>query len=138
MEATKQPITISAVVDVVGALATGSLHENVYLVDTNRANGSTGSGTEELMTKVKSGDELIWTVLPLECEAYVSIADIVIDKKVCEPQRKVYPGTDVAYWSGTVKKATIGTTPYNIKFSLGTRAEPLTTATTPFLVGAES
>ena len=135
MEAQKHPITISAVVDVVGALATGSLSGNVYLVDTNRENGSTGLGTEELRTAVRKGDELLWTVLPLECEAYVAIDDIVMDKSICAPARKVYPGTDVAYWVGTVKKEAGAATPYDIKFKLGTRIDPMTTATASYLVG---
>jgi len=131
----KRPISVTAVVDCVGALATLSLHGNMYLYDTNKAGGSTGNGTEELRTKVRAGDQLLWTVFALECEAYVSIADIVIDKEVCEPERKVYPGTDVAYWVGTVKKGSSAVTPYQIKFRLGTRTDPMTTPVSPALIG---
>jgi hypothetical protein len=105
------------------------------MYDTNKAGGSTGIGTEELRTKVKGGDQLLWTVLALECEAYVSIDGIVIDKEVCEPERKVYPGTDVSYWIGTVKKDDIGVTPYQIKFKVGTKTDPMITPMSPLLVG---
>jgi hypothetical protein len=131
----QQPIAIMAVVDIVGALATGSMKGNLYLLDTNRANGSTGLGTEELKTEVKKDDQLHWTVLPLECEAYVSIDDILIDKELCEPQQKTYPGTDITYWIGTIKKD-VDVAPYHIKFKVGTRVDPMITASTPFLVGA--
>src|SRR5262249_37597397 len=122
----------------VGALATRSLQGNLYLLDTNRAGGSTGLGTEELRTRVQGGDQILWTVLPLECEAYVSIDDIMIDKEVCEPVQKTYPGTDISYWVGTIKKDDTGVTTYQISFKLGTRTDPMTTALSPALVNEGS
>jgi hypothetical protein len=136
-ESPRHPISITAVVDVVGALATRGLSGNLYLLDTNKTGGSTGIGTEELKTKVKKGDQLLWTVLPLECEAYASIDDIMIDSAVCEVEQRTYPGTDISYWAGTVKKD-IDAIPYQISFKLGTRIEPITTASSalsPFLIG---
>jgi len=134
-QASKRPISITSVVDCVGALAAQNTRGHLYMYDTNKAGGSVGFGTEELRTKVKAGDQLIWTVLALECEAYVAIDDIVIDKAVCEPVRKVYPGTDVAYWIATVKKDSTADVPYQIKFKLGTQTEPITTALSPALAG---
>ncbi|MGK4580097.1 hypothetical protein [Kitasatospora sp. HPMI-4] len=131
----KRPISITAVVDCVGMLAAQSTNGHLYLYDTNRAGGSAGFGTEELRTKVKAGDQLLWNVLALECEAFVAIDGIVIDPEVCEPVRKVYPGTDVAYWIGTVKKDEVSHVPYQIKFRLGTQTEPITTTLSPALVG---
>ncbi|MER5862903.1 hypothetical protein [Kitasatospora sp. NPDC002040] len=131
----KRPVSITAVVDCVGALASRSMQGNLYLYDTNRAAGSTGLGTEELRTKVHRGDQLLWNVLALECEAYVGIAGIEIDPEFCEPERKVYPGTDVAYWTATVKKDSAEPVPYRISFLLGTRAEAVTTTLTPALIG---
>ncbi|WP_406509077.1 hypothetical protein [Streptomyces sp. NBC_00212] len=131
----KRPISITAVVDCVGALASHSVHGHLYLYDTNKAGGSTGFGTEELRTKVKRGDQLLWNVLALECEAFVSIDDIVIDKDVIEPERKIYPGTDVAYWIGTVKKDDVQSVPYQIRFRVGTSTDPITTTLSPALFG---
>jgi hypothetical protein len=131
----KRPISITAVVDCVGVLAAQNTHGHLYMYDTNKAGGSLGFGTEELKTRVQAGDQLLWTVLALECEAFVAIDDIVIDKEVCEPVRKVYPGTDVAYWIGTVKKGGVAAVPYQIKFKLGTQDEPIATTLSPALVG---
>jgi hypothetical protein len=131
MESSRQPISICAVVDVVGALATGVLSGNLYLFDTTSA---PGGASETLRTRVERGDQLHWTVFALECEAYAAIDGIVIDPKLCEVERKTYPGTDVSYWLGTVKRD-VGMVPYHIQLRLGNRAEPMTTSATPFLVG---
>lgn len=130
-------ITIAAVIDVVGALATDSLHGQVYFMDDNKSNGSTGHGTENLKTVVQQGDRLVWTVTFLECEAYAAIDEIIIDKECCEPEVKVYEGTDVSYWVGTVKKD-ITLIPYTIKFKAGTRAESIPTASPLYLVSKDS
>jgi hypothetical protein len=130
----QKTITIASVIDVVGVLATDSTKGQVYFMDTNKANGSTGQGTENLKTVVAKGDRLVWTVIFLECEAYAAIDDIIIDKSYCEPQKKTYEGTDVSYWVGTVKKD-LTLTPYTIKFLVGTRAEPIATASSLYLVG---
>ncbi|MER5884075.1 hypothetical protein ABT160_09620 [Streptomyces sp. NPDC001941] len=133
--AKSRPVSITAVVDAVGALATGSVHGNLYLYDTNKTSGSSGLGTEELHTRVRRGDEVLWSVLALECEAYVAIDGIEIDPEVIEPVRKVYPGTDVAYWTGVVKKDSPSGVPYHIKFRVGSRDAAITTTLTPSLVG---
>ncbi|MFI5801498.1 hypothetical protein [Streptomyces sp. NPDC051561] len=134
----RRPISITAVVDVVGALASNSAQGHLYLYDTNLAGGSTGFGTEELRTSVRRGDQLLWNVLALECEAFVAIDDVVIDPEICEPVRKVYPGTDVAYWIGTVKTDDVESLTYRLNFRVGTRTEPVTTSLTPSLVGARA
>lgn len=131
----KRPISITAVVDCVGALASQSMHGHLYLYDTNRAGGSSGLGTEELRTKVHRGDQVLWNVLALECEAFVDIDGIEIDPEVCEPERKVYPGTDIVYWTGTVKKDTAEPVPYRLRFVLGTRTEAVATTLSPALIG---
>jgi hypothetical protein len=132
----RRPISITAVVDCVGSLATRSLGGNLYLFDTNRAGGSTGLGSEELRTVVRKGDTLLWTAFALECEVFVSIADIAMETDLCEPVRRVYPGTDVAYWTATIKRDVAGITPYRLSFRLGSRVEPMTTPCASALVGA--
>ncbi|CAM5353012.1 hypothetical protein GCM10010329_40440 [Streptomyces spiroverticillatus] len=131
----KRPISISAVVDAVGVLASLSTRGHVYLYDTNRTAGSTGFGTEQLRTKVKAGDTLLWSPLALECEAYVAIDGIEIDPAVAEPVRKVYPGTDVSYWTATVKSLPGEEVPYRIRYRVGTRTEPVTSDQSSFLIG---
>ncbi|MFG3257351.1 hypothetical protein [Streptomyces sp. NPDC048172] len=130
----RPPVSIGAVIDCVGALATRSLSGNLYLYDTNKSEGSAGFGTEELRTTVRVGDKILWTVLSLECEAYVGIDSILIDHALCEPERRVYPGTDVAYWTGTLKAGAKGAIPYQMKFKVGARTEPMTTPLSAVLV----
>ncbi|MDX3383282.1 hypothetical protein PV682_17675 [Streptomyces niveiscabiei] len=130
-----RPITITAVVDAVGVLASDSTEGEVYFYDTNKAAGSTGFGTGELRTKVKQGDQLLWSTIALECEAHVAIAAIDIDSDVCEPRREVYPGTDVSFWTAEVKTDLDGAVPYRISFQVGTRTEPITAVQSPSLVG---
>lgn len=131
----QRPISVTAVIDVVGVLASNAVHGHLYMYDTNKAGGSTGFGTEELRTRVRRGDQILWNVLALECEAYVAIDDIVVDRDVIEPERRVYPGTDVAYWVGTVKKDDVESLPYQLKFRVGTRDEPITATVASTLVG---
>ena len=127
-------ISIISVIDVVGALATDSLDGNFYLMDSNKAYGSTFQGTQNLKTLVKLGDKLVWNVQPLECEAFASIADIIIDKDICEPKKKLYGGTDVNYWVGIVKKD-VEHVPYKIAFKVGIKKEPMVSDTGCSLIG---
>lgn len=114
-------ISILSIIDVVSALAEGTLERNIYLLDNNKVNGSLDEGTSELKTKVKSGDVLVWTVSPIEPEVYVGITDITMDNEYCEPLKQFYEGTDVAYWVGKVKKD-MDQLQYQAKYKVGTRA----------------
>lgn len=128
----RRPISISAVVDVVGTLAGGGLDGNLHLLDTR---GSTTARGEPLRTRVERGDRLHWTVIPLECEAYAAIDGILIDPDVCAVERRTYPGTDISYWAGTVLRDD-ATVPYHLRLRVGGGAEPFTTASALLLAGA--
>ncbi|MFC4907776.1 hypothetical protein [Actinomadura gamaensis] len=131
-----RPVTITAVVDPVAALASGRLDENLYLYDTNRTSGSTGFGTPGLRTRVRKGDTLLWNVVPLECETYVSIADVEIARDVAEPERRVYPGTDIVFWTATVRRDLTEPVSYRLSFLLGTVDKPFVPDAAAHLVGA--
>jgi len=131
---TTRPVTITAVVDCPGILASRSTHGNLYMYDTNKATGSTGFGTEELRTPVKKGDHILWNVHVLECETFVSIDGIEIDPQICVPEKQVYPSTDISYWTATVLKDMPEAVPYQIRFLLGTLTEPITTTSSSALV----
>ncbi|HEY6795050.1 MAG TPA: hypothetical protein VI248_10260 [Kineosporiaceae bacterium] len=133
----RQTTSIAAVVDCVGSLATGSLAGNLYLYDTNKSGGSTGHGSEDLHTRVKVGDQLLWTAFGLECETFLRIAEISMDETVCVPERHLYPGTDVSYWIATVKKNPIGELPYRLAFTVGARREPMFAPRSPVLFGTD-
>jgi hypothetical protein len=113
-------INIMSVVDAVSALADGALDQSIYLYDTNKANGSTGLGTGYLETKVNLGDTLIWNIIAIEPEAFVDIESIDIDTAYCNPQKRYYPGTDVAYWIGQVQKP-LSELPYQVHYKVSTR-----------------
>ena len=127
-------ISIVSLVDVVGALASDNLDENIYLMDNNKPFGSHGEGTSGLQTAVEEGDVLIWTTASMEPEAYASISAIEIDSEICAPEKKTYPGSDVTYWSGKVKKS-VKHCPYRLKVLVGTRTTPLQSSATPALIG---
>jgi hypothetical protein len=129
-----RPVTITAVVDCPGILASRSTHGNLYMYDTNKATGSTGLGTEELRTPVKKGDQILWNVHVLECETFASIDGIDIDEQICVPEKKVYPSTDISYWTATVLKDMPELVPYQIRFRLGSLTEPITSTSSSALV----
>ncbi|MEV8638977.1 hypothetical protein AB0395_45715 [Streptosporangium sp. NPDC051023] len=128
-------MTITAVVDPVAALSSENLDDNLYLYDTNKAAGSTGFGTPALRSRVRKGDTLLWNVLPLECETYVALADIEIDPQIAEPTRKVYPGTDIVFWTAEVKQDLTEPIPYRLSFLLGIVNTPFTPTARPTLAG---
>lgn len=113
-------VNIRIIMDPANALETGSLAGNLWMVDDNRLSGSFNEGTRQLATAVAPGDQIVWTVLPIECETHVALHDIDIDPKICDVQQKFYPGTQVAYWVGTVK-AHVGELPYGLVFEMGSR-----------------
>jgi hypothetical protein len=130
-------ITVTAVIDIAAALSNESLSGNVYFIDNNKVNGSSGEGTETLRTMVKKGDRLVWSVHALECEAFSGIEEIIIDKNTCEPEKKIHEHSDFTYWVGTVKQD-VKVLAYNVRFRLGSRAEAMTTVASPCLVGEKA
>lgn len=128
-------ISIVCVIDVVGALANNTLSENIYLVDNNKINGSTQEGTEFLKTMVQEGDDIVWVIQPLECEAHASIENVLIDNDYCTPEKKYYQGTDVCYWTGKIKKGiNIDEIPYSLQLKVGSRVDLMASNSTPKLV----
>lgn len=66
-------VNVLIAVDVEGALTTGDLEKNTYMVDTNHYMGSGFEGTSELMTSLKIGDLIVWTVKPIDPSTTVKI-----------------------------------------------------------------
>jgi hypothetical protein len=97
-------VDVLIVVDVVGALASGNLTENVYLVDTNKYVGSGSEGQAELKTVIKDGQILRWSVVPVSPSTDVEITGFVgqmVNDKVCVP-RKVET-VEGSFWEGRVE-----------------------------------
>ncbi|MEO1088240.1 MAG: hypothetical protein AAFY88_28755 [Acidobacteriota bacterium] len=67
-------IDILMAVDVEGALSSGNLGANIYMVDSTGYAGAGNEGTDELITIAANGDTLKWTVAPIQPSGVVSIA----------------------------------------------------------------
>lgn len=99
-------INILIVVDTEGALASGNLGGNVYLIDTNKFFGSYNIGQEELVTACMDGQIIIWSVTPVNPgnDAQISgFTGTMIDDKVCVPAKGTLPGTGAVVWSARVQ-----------------------------------
>lgn len=125
MKTISKTITVTAVVDVVAILAGDSLQGNLYLFDNNRQNGSDGEGTEHLKTRIGFGEKedaarLMWTIMPLESEAFACISAITADNKAFEAHKEIYPDSDITYWTGTVQN-TFQQLTYRLSIKVGDR-----------------
>ncbi|MEO8515547.1 MAG: hypothetical protein ABI426_02325 [Flavobacterium sp.] len=70
-------ISVLIVVDALGAATTGNLQNNVYLIDTNKHDGSGNEGQAELYTACTStkqkSDSIVWSISPVDSNTDVSI-----------------------------------------------------------------
>ena len=78
-------INVLIVVDALGATTPngGVLPNNVYMIDTNKHNGSGNEGQDELYTACNStnmgGDVIIWSIAPVDPGSDVAIAGFTGD-----------------------------------------------------------
>lgn len=97
-------VSILIAVDVEGALASGNLHKNVHLVDTNKYCGSWFEGSSELFTECKNGQAIEWRVSTVNDQNTAQIEGFtgkMVDSKVCVPQPEPAFGGRVN-WAGRV------------------------------------
>ncbi|MBL3552724.1 hypothetical protein [Rhodovulum sulfidophilum] len=136
----KRVITVIGLVDVVGALAEDALGRDLYLFDDNKAGGSSGHGTSCLRTCADAEDLVVWEVMPLECEAFARIDDVLIDEKYApyiDLESGVYDPSSVVYWAGRILKPLPPEgIPYRLAFRLGSRPEPLIAEASSLLLAA--
>jgi hypothetical protein len=98
-------INVLIVVDVEGALSSGNLGANVYLVDTNKYFHSGSEGQEELVTACNDGQIVIWSVTPVNPGNDAQITGFtgqIITDNVCNPKQTELPG-GAQIWSGRVE-----------------------------------
>lgn len=98
-------IDVLIVVDVEGALASGNLGQNVYLIDTNKFFGSGSEGQTELVTACADGQIIIWSVTPVDPGTDAEITGFtgeMVNKKICVPQQSNLPTGD-SIWSARVE-----------------------------------
>lgn len=97
-------IDILIVVDVVGALAAGTLQGYIYMVDSNKYLGSWQEGLSTLNTVCQSSQLLTWSVTSVDPVSDVCItgfSGLMVDSKVCLPAQDPFLGSTV--WSGRVE-----------------------------------
>ena len=81
-------ISVLIVVDVVGALAAGSLMNNVYMVDTNKYLGSWQEGADSLHTICQDSQQVNWMVKSISPSDDVSIVRFtgdMVSRGICNP-----------------------------------------------------
>ncbi|MGY4567094.1 hypothetical protein [Bradyrhizobium sp. USDA 3256] len=88
-----------------------------------------------LATAVAPGDEIIWTLLPIECENHAAIRAIKLPAEICEVRRETYPESDVSYWVGTVRQP-VGDLPHGLTLELGSRMRTLDSSADAHLIDA--
>ena len=126
-------VVIKLMVDVLAALHEGGLEGNVFGFDTARAAGSRGFNTSSLATAVRPGDQVLWEIIPLECEAGATISAIEIPGVAAGPRDEAPMGS--RFWCGVVGEVN-DDLPYSITIGLGRNGSELTLADSLSLVPA--
>jgi hypothetical protein len=97
-------IDILMVVDTLGAVSSGDLGSNIYLIDTNKYVGSGNEGQAELKTACSDGQIINWRVTPInpgDDVEIVSFTGQMITGNFCVPQKQGLTGEE--YWQGRVE-----------------------------------
>lgn len=127
----RSDISILIVVDALGAAATGSLRDNVYLVDTNSFIGSWSEGQDDLHTVCQDGQVLNWTattVSPSNDTTIIGFSGDMVSERICVPSRQGIGGE--ARWQGRVQSHGQAQQ-YAYSVQLSVDGEPMTF--TPFI-----
>lgn len=97
-------LDVLIIVDALGAVASGDLSGNVYLVDTNKYLGSWNEGQCELHSKCFDGQIIKWRVESISPDEDVNIVKFtgeMIDQNICKPSQQGIEG-DI-FWEGRVQ-----------------------------------
>jgi len=113
-------IDILIVIDCVGAIASGDLQGNAYIVDTNGYEGSWNEGSSQLVSVCQDGQELSWGVASVNPGNEVKIIDFsgqMVSSSICNPQKQGIFGAET--WKGQVQsKGGIGQYNYTVTLSM--------------------
>lgn len=103
-------INIMTVVDVIGALTTGTLTGNIYMTDNRRGSRTSGQGTATLASDVTYTQVLNWHVMPIDVQTDIQINKITFYRNgalitaantPCARLQK-YGAPSGEYWAGVV------------------------------------
>jgi hypothetical protein len=81
-------VCVLIAIDVEGALSSSDLSNNIYMMDTDKFQGSSGEGTAALDTYLAIGDTIIWSVAPIDPGTNVQIKSFTgeaVDNKYIKP-----------------------------------------------------
>lgn len=113
-------ISVLIAVDALGAAATGSLQENVYVVDTNQYLGSWQQGTDQLHTVCQDGQHVNWAAVSVSPGNSVNILGFsgpMVTGKICTPAKQGIEGD--ASWQGVVEtRGVVGQYAYTIQVAI--------------------
>ncbi len=117
-------IDVAIVVDVEGALSSGSLMDNVYLADNNQYIGSWQQGTSDLHTVCQDGEVVGWWATPINPGTDVVVTGFsgaMVSSSACQPKEDVIAGNHS--WAGRVEtQGSVGSFTYTVNLSLGAKA----------------
>lgn len=117
-------VDILIAVDVLGALAAGTLQGYVYLVDTNKYLGSWQEGQSPLNTVCQDGQALTWSVIPVDPGNEIDITAFsgpMVDQKICVPAPD--PIADNTVWNGRVEtQGAFASYPYSVTVAMSGKA----------------
>ncbi len=123
-------INILTVVDVIGALRSGSLNDNIYMTDNRQGRPSKGQGTGTLATEVTYAQVLNWHVMSIDFQTEIEISRVVFYRNgslitsantPCVRLLK-YGAPSGDYWAGVTNYAHLiegGDYQYRIEFDMG-------------------
>ena|SRR5690606_851367 len=113
-------INILVIVDSEGAIASGNLKENTYIVDTNGYVGSWNEGTSSLVTVCQDGQQLSWgitSINPGNQTDIIGFSGPLINTKIAHPIKQGIEGVET--WQSKVQtRGDIGAYKYTINLSL--------------------
>ncbi len=120
-------IDVVVVVDAQGALSSGSLQDNVYLVDTNHYLGSWQEGQSTLNTVCQDGQTVTWysaSVNPGDDVSITGFDGAAVESKICVPKQD--PLADPAAWSGLIESGQqFNSFGYSLALTLGSKTMTL-------------
>lgn len=117
-------IDILIAIDVLGALAAGTLEGYVYLVDTNKYLGSWQEGQSALNTVCQDGQSLTWSITPVDPGSQIDITAFsgqMVDQNICVPAPDPFMGNTV--WNGRVEtQGAFASYPYSVTVTMSGKA----------------
>jgi hypothetical protein len=117
-------LSVVTLIDVEAAMKANSLSGNIYLIDNNEWNGSSGEGTENLVTAITGTQIINWLVMGVAPYQYMpTLVDIkgeAVEKGIMVPEEFTSPdlNSEGNYWSATVDALDEGKYAYTLVIAM--------------------